>query len=131
VPGFRLHRLPHRHATPRAARCCEAIRSQPAARDPAAHDASTRLLHRREPDPEARDCEVEPLVDRGDGVLVVDDSTPDKFHATRIKPVHRHWSGQPNRVAWGINLITLARIDGDRAMPRRWTTASTTSPRTA
>ena len=81
-------------ATPRAASCCEAARSQPPARDPAAHDAYTRLLHRLEPDPETLYREAEPLVDKGDGVLVLDDSTLDKFHAKQIKPVHRHWSGK-------------------------------------
>jgi hypothetical protein len=104
-------------ATPRAASCCEAARSQPPARDPAAHDAYTRLLHRLEPDPETLYREAEPLVDKRDGVLVLDDSTLDKFHAQRIRPVHHHWSGKHKKVVWGINLITLVWTDGDRIMP--------------
>ena len=68
----------------------EAARSQPPARDPAAHDAYTRLLHRLEPDPETLYREAEPLVDKGGGVPVLDDSTLDKFHAKQIKPAHRH-----------------------------------------
>ncbi len=56
-------------ATPRAASCCEAARSQPPAHDPPAHDAYTRLLRRIEPDPATLYREVEPLVDEADGVL--------------------------------------------------------------
>jgi putative transposase len=104
-------------ATPRAASCCEAARSQPPSLHPAAHDAYTRLLQRLEPDPETLYREVEPLVDKNNGVLVVDDSTLDKFHAKTIKPVHRHWSGKHKRVVWGINLITLVWTDGDRILP--------------
>ncbi len=104
-------------ATPKAASCCEAARSQPPARAPAAHDAYTRLLHRLEPDPGTLYREAEPLVEKGDGVLVLDDSTLDKLYAQKIEPVHRHWSGKHKAVVWGINLITLVWTDGDRIMP--------------
>jgi hypothetical protein len=70
-------------ATPRTASGCEAARSQPPAHDPPAHDAYTRLLQRREPDPETLSREAEPRVDKDDGVLVVDDSTL----AERMEPV--------------------------------------------
>ncbi len=104
-------------ATPRAASCCEASRSQPPAHDPPAHDAYTRLLTRLEPDPETLWREVERLVDKDDGVLVIDDSTLDKFYAKKIEPVHRHWSGKHKAVVWGINLISLVWSDGDRTLP--------------
>ena len=104
-------------ATPHAASCCEAARSQPPAPNPPAHDAYTRLLTRLEPDPETLYREVEPLVAKGDGVLVIDDSTLDKFHAKAIEPVPRHWSGKHKRVVWGINLISLVWSDGDRTLP--------------
>jgi putative transposase len=104
-------------ATPRAASCCEAARSQPPARDPAAHDAYTRLLRRLEPDPETLYREVEPLVEKRDGVLVLDDSTLDKLYARAIEPVHRHWSGKHKSVVRGINLISLVWTDGDRILP--------------
>jgi putative transposase len=104
-------------ATPVAASCCEAARSQPPARDPAAHDAYTRLLHRLQPDPETLYREAEPLVEKENGVLVLDDSTLDKFYAKTIKPVHRHWSGKHKKVVWGINLISLVWTDGDRIIP--------------
>ncbi len=42
-------------ATPKAASCCEAARSQPPAPNRPAHDAYTRLLHRMPPDPETLD----------------------------------------------------------------------------
>ena len=104
-------------ATPRAASCCEAARSQPPAHDPPAHDAYTRLLQRIDPDPATLYREVEPLVDKADGVLILDDSTLDKLYAKAIEPVHRHWSGKHKSVVRGINLITLVWTDGDRTMP--------------
>lgn len=104
-------------ATPRAASCCEAARSQPPRPDSPAHDAYTRLLTRLEPDPETLYREVEPLVDKDDGVLVLDDSTLDKLYAKKIELVHRHWSGKHKQVVWGINLISLVWSDGDRIVP--------------
>ena len=104
-------------ATPKAASCCEAARSQPPAREPAAHDAYTRLLHRLEPDPETLYRESEPFVNKDDGVLVLDDSTLDKLYAKAIDPVHRHWSGKHKSVVRGINLISMVWTDGDRIMP--------------
>ena len=104
-------------AMPRGASCCEAARSQPPAPDPPAHDAYTRLLRRIEPDPETLYREAEPLVDKGAGVLVLDDSTLDKLYAKAIDPVHRHWSGKHKSVVRGINLISLVWADGDRTLP--------------
>jgi putative transposase len=104
-------------ATPRAASCCEASRSQPPTPNPPAHDAYTRLLHRLEPDPETLYREVEPFVNKDDGVLVIDDSTLDKLYSKKIEPVHRHWSGKHKSVVCGINLISLVWTDGDRIMP--------------
>jgi hypothetical protein len=82
-----------------------------------AHDAFTRLLHRQEPDPGALWLEAEPLVDRAQGVLVLDDSTLDKPYARKIELVTRHWSGKHRGVVRGINLITLLWTDGDRKIP--------------
>lgn len=104
-------------ASPRSASCSEAARSGPPVPDPPAHDAYTRLLTRLEPDPETLYREVEPLIDQGDGVLVVDDSTLDKLYAKAIEPVHRHWSGKHKSVVRGINLISLIWTDGDRILP--------------
>jgi hypothetical protein len=104
-------------ATPRAASCCEAARSQPPSRDPPAHDAYNRMLQRIEPDPEVLYRESEPLVDKADGVLTFDDSTLDKLHAKAIEPVHRHRSGKHKSVVRGINLISVVWSDGDRIIP--------------
>ena len=104
-------------ATPRAASCCEAARSGPAGPDPAARDAYTRPLRRLEPDPEALWREVAPLVEKSDGVLIVDDSTLDHPYAEKMAPVHRHWSGKHRKVVWGINPISLVRSDGNRTLP--------------
>ena len=104
-------------ASPKTASCCEAARSQPPSPAHPAHDAYTRLLHRTVPDPDVLYREAEPLVNKSDGVLVLDDSTLDKFYAEKIEPVHRHWSGKHKAVVWGINLISLVWADGDRIMP--------------
>ena len=95
----------------------EAARGQPARPDPPAHDAFTRLRHRLEPDPAALWAEAAPLVRRDRGILVLDDSTPDKPDARRIGLVTRHWSGKHRRVVQGINLLTLLWTDGDALLP--------------
>jgi putative transposase len=75
------------------------------------------LLHRIVPDPEALYRESEPFVNKDAGVLVLDDSTLDKFYAKAIEPVHRHWSGKHKSVVRGINLISMVWTDGDLIMP--------------
>ena len=95
-------------ATPRASTCAEAARVQPPGPRAPSHDAFTRLLHRLEPEPAERWAEVAPLVDRGAGVLVVDDTTLDKPHARKIELVTRHWSGKHRAVVDGIHLISVA-----------------------
>ncbi len=104
-------------ASPKAVSCTEAAAVQPDSRQPPAHDAFTRLLHRIEPDPETLWQEARPLVRRKGGVLVLDDSTLDKPYAAKIELVGRHWSGKHKAVVWGINLITLVWTDGDRKIP--------------
>jgi putative transposase len=104
-------------ASPKAVSALEAARVQPDRPHRPAHDAFTRLLHRLEPDPAQLWREVEPLLSKGDGVLVVDDSTLDKPYAEKIALVCQHWSGKHRAVVWGINLISLIWSDGDRLYP--------------
>jgi len=104
-------------ATPRSYSAAEAARVQPEQTDPPAHDAFTRLLTRLEPDPDALWDEARTQVSRGDGVLVVDDSTLDKPYARAIELVTRHWSGKHKAVVSGINLVTRLWTDGDRHVP--------------
>jgi hypothetical protein len=59
------------------------------------------------PDSERLWQEVEPLVERQKGVLVIDDTTLDKPYASKMGLVTRHWSGKHGRVVQGINLISL------------------------
>lgn len=106
-------------ASPRDATATEAARVHPASRPPA-HDSFTRLLHHLEPDPATLWQEAAPLVDRGTGILVIDDSTLDKPYAKKIDLVTRHWSGKQHAVVRGINLITLLWTDGDRLVPCDW-----------
>jgi hypothetical protein len=82
-----------------------------------AHDAYTRLLQRLPPDSEALWQEVEGLVDRSKGVLVIDDSTLDKPYASQMALVTRHWSGKHRRVVQGINLISLVWTDRECRLP--------------
>ena len=99
-------------ASPRVVRGTEAARAQPDQATPPAHDAFTRLLHRREPDPATLWAAAAPQVRRGAGVLVLDDSTLDKPHARQLGLLTRHWSGKHRRVVQGSNLLTLLWTDG-------------------
>jgi putative transposase len=104
-------------ASQKAYSCSEAERVQPESETAAAHDAITRLLHRMEPSSEQLWQEAQPHVRIKQGVLVVDDSTLDKWYAEKIELVTRHWSGKHGRVVQGINLITLLWTEGDRHIP--------------
>ncbi len=95
----------------------EAAKVSPAGKRQPAHDAYTRLLQRTPPDSEALWQEVQPLVKRTSGVLVIDDSTLDKPYARHMALVTRHWSGKHGRVVQGINLISLVWSDGDARLP--------------
>jgi putative transposase len=103
--------------TPKVCSATEAERVQPEQEDQVAHDAYTRLLHRVEPDAEKLWQESEPQVDKGSGILVLDDTTLDKPYAKKIELVSKHWSGKHHAVVKGINLITLLWTDGDRHLP--------------
>jgi putative transposase len=103
--------------TPHEASACEAARVQPVGPKAPAHDAFTRLLTRLEPDPEVLWKEVEPLLRRNDGILIVDDTVLDKPYAHKMGLVGPFWSGKHQRVLRGINLVTLAWSDGDAVYP--------------
>lgn len=104
-------------ATQKAYSCTEAERVQPESERSPAHDAITRLLHRLEPSTQRLWQEVQPQVQLEGGILVIDDSTLDKFYAEKMELVTRHWSGKHGRVVQGINLITLLWTEGDRHLP--------------
>ena len=104
-------------ATQKAYSCMEAERVQPASERSPAHDAITRLLHRMEPSTQTLWQEAQQHVSLDSGILVIDDSTLDKFYAEKMELVTRHWSGKHGRVVQGINLITLLWTEGDRHMP--------------
>jgi hypothetical protein len=95
----------------------EAAKTHPAEEKAPAHDAYTRLLQRLPPDSEALWQEVEPLVKRKRGVLVIDDSTLDKPYASKMALVTRHWSGKHGKVVQGINLISLVWADSSCRLP--------------
>ena len=96
----------------------EAARCHPNANsDGPVHDACTRLLHRCQSDGEALWEEARPYVSLEGGMLVLDDTTLDKFYAHKIEIVTHHWSGKHRRVVQGINLVSLLWTDGDRHIP--------------
>ena len=73
----------------------EAAKCHPATNgDSPAHDAYTRLLHRCQSDGEALWQEVWSCVSVVGGVLVIDDSTLDKFYAHAMELLTQHWSGK-------------------------------------
>jgi len=104
-------------ATPKVASACEAARVHPHTPAAPAHDSYSRLLTRLEPDPETLWKEVQPLVRRGDSVLIVDDTVLDKPYAHKMGLVGSFWSGKHQRVVRGINLVTFAWSDGDAVYP--------------
>lgn len=94
----------------------EASRTHPVEGSPA-HDAYTRLLKRLPPDSEMLWQEVEPLIERKSGVLVIDDTTLDKPYASKMALVTQHWSGKHGRVVKGINLISLVWTGNTSRLP--------------
>lgn len=100
-------------AAQRVYTCTEAARCAATA----SHDAYTRLLSRLPPDTAALWREVEPLVQKTHGLLVVDDTTLDKPYAQKMGLVTRHWSGKHHGVVQGISLTTLLWTDGLSSLP--------------
>jgi putative transposase len=61
--------------------------------------------------------EAQQHVSLATGILVVDDSTLDKFYAKKMELVTRQESGKHGRVVQGINLISLLWTQGDNHIP--------------
>jgi putative transposase len=97
--------------------CNEAARCSGAPDATPAHDAFTRLLTRQPPDTQALWEEVQSLVDKTTGLLVIDDTTLDKPHARFMDLVGWHWSGKHKATVRGINLTSLLWTDGGASVP--------------
>jgi len=97
--------------------CNESARVQPNIEKAPAHDAITRLLQRGVANGEGLWQEAQPQVVLTKGVLILDDSTLDKWYSTQIELVARHWSGNHKKVVSGISLVTLLWTDGERYIP--------------
>ena len=95
----------------------EAARTHPAEEHAPAHDAYTRLLQRVPPDSARLWQEVEALIAKRTGVLVLDDTTLDKPYASKMALVTRHWSGKHGEVVQGINLISLVWTQAGCRLP--------------
>jgi hypothetical protein len=103
--------------TQKAYSCTEAARVQPETGERLAHDAINRLLTRLEPTSEDLWTEAKSWVSLTQGILVIDDTTLDKWYAAKMDLVTRHWSGKHGRVVQGLNLTTLLWSDGDKHIP--------------
>ena len=101
-------------ATPKSYSCLEAGRVQPLKTNAAAHDAITRMLHRKEPNSEDLWQEAKSFAVTAGGLLELDDATLDKPYAKKMDLVCRHWSGKHHQTVRGINLLTLLWSDGDQ-----------------
>ena len=95
----------------------EASKTHPAEEGAPAHDAFTRLLKRLPPDSEILWQEVEPLIERKRGVIVLDDTTLDKPYASKMALLTRLLSGKHGRVVKGINLISLVWTNDGCRLP--------------
>ena len=104
-------------ATFQTCSCTEASRCLPSASEPIAHDSVKRLLERQPHHTEALYNEAKQLIRQNEGVLVIDDITPDKPYSRQIEPVTRHWSGKHHRVVQGINLVSTIWTDGSAIVP--------------
>ena len=104
-------------ATPKSYSCLEAGRVQPFKANAAAHDAITRMLHRKEPNSEDLWQEAKSCAVMEGGLLELDDTTLDKPYAKKMDLVCRHWSGKHHQTVRGINLLTLLWSDGDQHIP--------------
>lgn len=104
-------------ATPKSYSCLEAGRVQPIKASAAAHDAITRMLHRKEPSSDDLWQEAKALAGRDGGLLELDDTTLDKPYAKKMDLVCGHWSGKHHKTVRGINLLTLLWSDGDQHIP--------------
>jgi putative transposase len=98
-------------------RSVEASRTHPLEEGAPAHDAYTRLLQRLPPESKKLWQEVEPLIQRKVGVLVMDDTTLDKPYASQMTRVTSHGSGKHGRVVQGIHLISLVWSDEGCRLP--------------
>ncbi len=85
--------------------------------DGPAHDAYTRLLHHCQSNGDALWQAVRSCVALVGGVLVIVDSTLDKFYAQAMGLVTRHWSGKHRQVVQGINLVSRLWTDGEAHLP--------------
>ncbi len=99
-------------AAQRVFTCTEAARCSPEENHPPVHEAFTRLLQRQPPDTAALWQEARALVKLREGLLILDDTTPDKPYARHMDLVSDHWSGKHQRVVRGIALMTLLWTEG-------------------
>ena len=105
-------------ASPRVVSAVKAGRVQPIRPNAPGHDAFTRLLADREPDPAALWGRGPTPRSRGPaGCSCWMTSTLDKPYAREMALVGRHWSGKHKDVVRGINLLTLLWTDGDALWP--------------
>ena len=104
-------------ATPRRLTATGAECVQPESKDAPAPRGLHEVLIRLEADAATLWQESITQIILESGILIFDDSTFDKPYSQRNDLVYPHYSGKHGSVVSGINLITLLRTAGNRAVP--------------
>jgi putative transposase len=81
------------------------------------HDRFNWFLTRQSLTPETLWAEVEPLIEKRNGWLILDNTVIDKIYSERIELTYYQWSGKLHNVVKGIGLITLVWTDGVNTFP--------------
>jgi len=85
---------------------------------PLAHDSVTRWQNRTKLTPSGIWQEVEPIINKNDGWLVIDDMTIEKSKSYKLPMSSWHWSGSRHGVVRGLNVVNLLWTnDGNEHIP--------------
>lgn len=86
-------------------------------KDDVSHDKITRWLSKIKLTPKVLWENVEGLVDKNDGYLLVDDSVLDKSHSSKIGLTKWQYSGTNHRITKGIDLINMVWTKDNKHIP--------------
>ena len=85
--------------------------------EPMSHDAVSRWLSRANFKPTELLNQVQHLVDKTVGYLIVDDSTLDKRYSRQNELAKNQYSGNVHGLVYGINLVNMLWTDMDKIVP--------------
>jgi len=84
---------------------------------PLAHDSVSHWLSTKKLTPKLLWQQSEPLVNRGSGSLIIDDSVLDKPYAEKMALVRKQYSGKHHALVNGIDVVNLLWTDGVKVVP--------------